>query len=100
MAGTPGPGLFAAAAAGGFNTGGYAGQAGTPGPWPFAAAAPPAPATAAAAATTTAAGGFNTGGYGGQGYGGPPSTFALLSGLGVFLRCRISGKAVSVRLEV
>ena len=43
-------------------------MAGTPGPGPFAAAA--------------AAGGFNTGGYGGQGYGRPPSTFALPSGLG------------------
>jgi len=41
-------------------------MAGTPGPGPFAAAA----------------GGFGAGGYGGQGFGGPPSTYALPSGLG------------------
>ncbi|KAL8781063.1 MAG: hypothetical protein Q9203_001247 [Teloschistes exilis] len=40
--------------------------AGTPGPGPFA----------------TAAGGFGAGGFGGQQYGGPPSTYALPSGLG------------------
>ncbi|KAI4157120.1 MAG: hypothetical protein L6R39_000783 [Caloplaca ligustica] len=42
-------------------------MAGTPGPGPFAAAA---------------AGGFGAGGFGGQQYGGPPSTYALPSGLG------------------
>ncbi|KAL8704659.1 MAG: hypothetical protein Q9201_002193 [Fulgogasparrea decipioides] len=41
-------------------------MAGTPGPGPFA----------------TAAGGFGAGGFGGQQYGGPPSTYALPSGLG------------------
>ncbi|KAI4175556.1 MAG: hypothetical protein Q9188_000631 [Gyalolechia gomerana] len=41
-------------------------MAGTPGPGPFAAAA----------------GGFGAGGFGGQQYGGPPSTYALPSGLG------------------
>ncbi|KAL8722820.1 MAG: hypothetical protein Q9225_000769 [Loekoesia sp. 1 TL-2023] len=41
-------------------------MAGTPGPGPFAAAA----------------GGFGGGGFGGQQYGGPPSTYALPSGLG------------------
>lgn len=41
-------------------------MAGTPGPGPFAATA----------------GGFGTGGFGGQQYGGPPSTYALPSGLG------------------
>ena len=41
-------------------------MAGTPGPSPFA----------------TAAGGFGAGGFGGQQYGGPPSTYALPSGLG------------------
>ncbi|KAI4257740.1 MAG: hypothetical protein LQ352_001515 [Teloschistes flavicans] len=40
--------------------------AGTPGPGPFA----------------TAAGAFGAGGFGGQQYGGPPSTYALPSGLG------------------
>ncbi|KAL8910317.1 MAG: hypothetical protein Q9171_004361 [Xanthocarpia ochracea] len=42
--------------------------AGTPGPGPFAGAA--------------AAGGFGAGGFGGHQYGGPPSTYALPSGLG------------------
>ncbi|KAL8738878.1 MAG: hypothetical protein Q9181_000405 [Wetmoreana brouardii] len=41
-------------------------MAGTPGPGPFA----------------TAAGGFGAGAFGGQQYGGPPSTYALPSGLG------------------
>ncbi|KAL8711765.1 MAG: hypothetical protein Q9220_003936 [cf. Caloplaca sp. 1 TL-2023] len=41
-------------------------MAGTPGPGPFAAAA----------------GGFGAGGFGGQQYAGPPSTYALPSGLG------------------
>ncbi|KAL8824768.1 MAG: hypothetical protein Q9191_004832 [Dirinaria sp. TL-2023a] len=42
-------------------------MAGTPGPGPFAAAA---------------AGGFGASGYGAQAFGGPPSTYALPSGLG------------------
>lgn len=41
-------------------------MAGTPGPGPFA----------------SAAGGFGSGGFGGQQYGGPPSQYALPSGLG------------------
>lgn len=41
-------------------------MAGTPGPGPFA----------------SAAGGFSSGGFGGQHYGGPPSQYALPSGLG------------------
>ena len=41
-------------------------MAGTPGPGPFAAAA----------------GGYGSGGFGGHQYGGPPSTYALPSGLG------------------
>lgn len=41
-------------------------MAGTPGPGPFAGAS----------------GGFNSGGFGGQQYGGPPSQYALPSGLG------------------
>lgn len=41
-------------------------MAGTPGPGPFAGAA----------------GGYGSGGFGGQQYGGPPSTYALPSGLG------------------